>query len=67
TWALPNGQWRSSFHALPQRAKNAEGRWADIDTTLERTGKADDGLTVRPVNAPVPVRFSGGSADGARK
>ncbi|MFF8435697.1 DNRLRE domain-containing protein [Streptomyces bacillaris] len=67
TWALPDGQWRAEFHALPQRVKNAEGRWADIDTTLKRTGKADDGLSIRPVNAPVPVRFSDGSADGARK
>ncbi|UQA37191.1 DNRLRE domain-containing protein [Streptomyces sp. HNA39] len=63
TWALPDGQWRSEFHALPQRAKNAEGRWADIDTTLKRTSKADDGLDIRPANAPVPVRFSGGSGE----
>ncbi|MFI1188671.1 DNRLRE domain-containing protein [Streptomyces californicus] len=66
TWALPDGQWRSEFHALPQRVKNAKGRWADIDTTLRRTGEADDGLGVSPVNAPVPVRFSGG-VDGARE
>ncbi|MFG3409621.1 DNRLRE domain-containing protein [Streptomyces sp. NPDC048142] len=67
TWALPNGQWRSRFHALPQRAKDEQGRWAAIDTTLKRTGEADDGLSIRPANAPVPVRFSGGSADGARQ
>ncbi|WP_282693337.1 DNRLRE domain-containing protein [Streptomyces sp. CC208A] len=66
TWALPDGQLRTRTHALPQRAKNAEGRWAPIDTTLKRSAKAPRGLGVAPVNAAVPLRFSSGDADGAR-
>ncbi|MFE0773815.1 hypothetical protein [Streptomyces sp. NPDC058861] len=65
-WALPNGRLRSQLHALPQRAKNAQGRWAPIDNKLERTSDAPRGLGVRPVNVPVPVRFSSGSAERAR-
>ncbi|MER8230838.1 hypothetical protein [Streptomyces sp. NPDC094049] len=64
-WALPNGQMRTQIHALPQRAKNARGQWAPIDNTLRRTEKAG-ALAVRPVNAAVPVRFSGGTADESR-
>ncbi|WP_431728995.1 FG-GAP repeat domain-containing protein [Verrucosispora sp. TAA-831] len=61
TWALPSGRWRSTSHAVPQRAKDATGQWAPIDTALTRTGAAPDGLGIRPVNAAVPVRFAGGS------
>ncbi|MBY8870967.1 DNRLRE domain-containing protein [Micromonospora sp. PLK6-60] len=57
TWALPDGQLRTTFHAAPRRARDAAGRWADIDTTLTRTG---GDLGVRPANPPTPVRFSGG-------
>ncbi|MCX4984499.1 hypothetical protein [Streptomyces sp. NBC_00572] len=60
-WALPNGQMRTQIHALPQRAKNAQGKWAPIDNTLRRTEKAG-ALAVRPVNPAVPVRFSGGTS-----
>lgn len=66
TWALPNGRLRSQIHALPQRAKNARGHWAPIDNTLERTEKAPRGLGIRPVNAPLPVRFSSGDAEQSR-
>lgn len=62
TWALPDGQLRSAFHATPQRTNNAAGRWSPIDTTLTRTDAAPDGLGIRPVNAPSPVRFSAGSS-----
>ncbi|MFI1588666.1 FG-GAP-like repeat-containing protein [Streptomyces halstedii] len=55
TWALPDGKMRQRINATPQRAKNAEGEWADIDTDLRRT---KDGIT--PVNAVIPVRFSAG-------
>jgi hypothetical protein len=66
TWALPNGQIRTQVHSLPQRAKNAAGQWANIDTKLAHTGKTPGGLNVRPANAPAPVRFSGGSGKGAK-
>ncbi len=61
TWALPSGEWRTTTHATPQRAKDATGRWAPIDTTLTRADKAPDGLGIRPVNAPAPLRFFGGN------
>ncbi|MFY1654385.1 DNRLRE domain-containing protein [Solwaraspora sp. WMMB762] len=76
TWARPDGQLRTTSHAIAQRARDATGQWAELDTTLTRTGAADqgradgagrsrvtddaDGLGVRPVNAPAPVRFSSG-------
>ncbi|WP_424213961.1 DNRLRE domain-containing protein [Streptomyces sp. BI20] len=63
TWAQPDGRLRTKISALPQRAKTVEGDWAPIDTTLANDAKAKDanGLTVRPANAALPVRFSGGS------
>ncbi|MFJ3880411.1 FG-GAP repeat domain-containing protein [Streptomyces sp. NPDC090077] len=63
TWSQPDGKLRTQISALPQRAKNAEGRWAPIDTKLGNDTRTKDGkgLTVRPANAPLPVRFSGGS------
>jgi hypothetical protein len=67
TWALPDGQLRSTVHATPQRAKNAEGQWAPVDTTLVRDGKNPGGLDVRPVNGPATVRFSGGTAAEAAR
>ncbi|MFI8522795.1 hypothetical protein ACIGEZ_34150, partial [Streptomyces sp. NPDC085481] len=66
TWALPNGQMRSQMHALPQRAKNAAGKWAPIDNKLQRSDKAPRGLGITPVNAALPVRFSSGSAEKSR-
>lgn len=60
TWARPDGQLRSTFHATAQRARTATGQWAPIDTTLTRGEKSPDGLDVRPVNPPTPVRLSGG-------
>ncbi|MEV5969089.1 DNRLRE domain-containing protein [Streptomyces sp. NPDC051921] len=59
-WALPNGKMRTQIDALPQRAKDAEGHWAKIDTTLRRTKNAGS-LGIRPVNAPVPIRFASGT------
>ncbi|MFJ8667419.1 hypothetical protein [Streptomyces sp. NPDC093600] len=66
TWALPDGQLRSQTHALPQRAKNAAGRWAPIDNKLQRSDKASRGLGISPVNAAYPVRFADGSAQASR-
>ncbi|MEV7412500.1 hypothetical protein AB0O04_32210, partial [Streptomyces althioticus] len=61
TWALPDGKLRTDMTAFPKRVKNAEGQWAPVDNRLRRTG---DGLGLRPVNPPVPVRFSSGTAGG---
>jgi hypothetical protein len=61
TWALPSGQLRTSIHAVAQRTKDGAGKWKPIDTKLIRTPGTPGGLDIRPVNAPVPVRFSGGS------
>ncbi|WP_343244492.1 DNRLRE domain-containing protein [Streptomyces sp. SID11385] len=60
TWALPDGTRESEFGALPQRAKNAKGEWAPLNTRLRHTSKG-----VEPVNAAFPVRFSAGG-DKAR-
>lgn len=64
-WALPNGKMRTQIDAQPQRAKNAQGKWAPIDTTLRRT-KGAGSLSIRPVNAVVPVRFAGGTRSADR-
>ncbi|NBE81920.1 DNRLRE domain-containing protein [Micromonospora rubida] len=64
TWALPGGKLRSTIHAVPQRVVDAEGRWSAVDTKLTRAEDTPGGLDVRPVNPPVPVRFSAGTADG---
>ncbi|MFY1700957.1 DNRLRE domain-containing protein [Micromonospora sp. WMMA1923] len=61
TWALPSGQLRTTISALPRRLKTDTGGWAAVDTTLTRSGQTADGLDIRPVNAPTPVRFSGGT------
>ncbi|MCX3062407.1 DNRLRE domain-containing protein [Streptomyces beihaiensis] len=67
TWARPDGQLHTTINAVPVRARNDKGRWAPIDTRLRRTGHAADGLGIRPVNAPTPVRFSSGTADADAK
>ncbi|MET9346696.1 FG-GAP-like repeat-containing protein [Streptomyces termitum] len=64
-WARPEGGFRTRIHALPQRARNAKGAWAPIDNTLVRA-EAGDGLTVRPRNAALPLRLSGGDAPASR-
>ncbi|MFJ3901751.1 FG-GAP-like repeat-containing protein [Streptomyces sp. NPDC090025] len=65
TWALPDGQLRTQIHALPQRARTADGRWAPIDTTLKRS-KGAEGLGIAPVNAVHPVRFADGTQASSR-
>ncbi|MDI5936847.1 DNRLRE domain-containing protein [Micromonospora sp. PTRAS2] len=67
TWARPDSKLRTTFHAVPQRAKTASGQWAPIDTTLARAGNTPAGLDVTPANAPVPVRFSAGSPSAAKQ
>ncbi|MER7167043.1 FG-GAP-like repeat-containing protein [Micromonospora sp. NPDC000207] len=66
TWALPDGQLRTTISALPRRLKTDTGGWAPIDTTLTRTARTPGGLDVRPVNAPDEVRFSGGTVAADR-
>ncbi|MQS06337.1 FG-GAP-like repeat-containing protein [Streptomyces alkaliphilus] len=61
TRALPDGQYETTIHALPQRALDADGEWADIDTTLQHTGAG-----ISPVNSITPLVFSPGSRDGDR-
>lgn len=65
TWARPDGQLRSSFHAAPQRAMDATGQWRNLDNTLTRDGAGPGDLDIRPVNAPGPVRFSAGNTAAA--
>lgn len=66
TWALPSGQYRTRMTATPTRAKDAQGKWADLDNTLKRTAKAPGGLGIAPVNPAVPVRFASGTPAKAR-
>ena len=63
TWALPSGQLRTIFHAVPKRVKDATGQWTAIDTRLTRKD-APNGLNIQPVNAPIPLRLSSGNASG---
>ncbi|MFI5620299.1 DNRLRE domain-containing protein [Streptomyces sp. NPDC051567] len=67
TWAQPDGKLRTRISAVPQRAKNTEGLWAPIDTKVSDDAKARDadGLTVRPANVPLPVRFANGNEPAA--
>ncbi|MEV6304050.1 DNRLRE domain-containing protein [Actinoplanes sp. NPDC051861] len=62
TWARPDGQLRSDFTAVPQRAKTRTGSWAPIDNTLKA-----DGPAVTPVNPYTPVTFSNGSEEDAEE
>jgi len=62
TWALPDGQRRTRTHAVPQRAKDAQGRWAPVDLKLTSAKDTPGGLSVRPGNPATPVRFAGGGA-----
>jgi hypothetical protein len=61
TYANPDGTFTLTTHAQPVRAKNADGQWQDIDTTLVAT---DKGWTTTA--SPTPVTFSpGGSPSGS--
>ncbi|MGH8966590.1 MAG: LamG domain-containing protein, partial [Actinomycetes bacterium] len=52
--ALPNGRIEVEQHVQPIRARRG-GEWADIDTTLRRSGEA-----IVPVASTVGLRFSAG-------
>ncbi len=68
TYANPDGTFTLTTHAQPVRAKNADGQWQDIDTTLVAT---EGGWTTTA--SPTPVTFSpggpgnGGDSGGAVK
>ncbi|WP_405816735.1 hypothetical protein OG241_19080 [Streptomyces sp. NBC_01390] len=57
-FANPDGTFTQETSAAPVRAKQGDGSWADIDTTLVR---AVDG-TIRPRSTATQVEFSGGGA-----
>ncbi|MEU9438239.1 DNRLRE domain-containing protein [Streptomyces sp. NPDC048252] len=62
TYADPDGSFTYTASIAPVRAKNAEGAWAPVDTTLERDG---GGKGWRTVNSPYPVTFAAGDPDRA--
>lgn len=55
TYANPDGTFTLVTHAQPVRAKNADGQWQDIDTSLVAT---EEGWTTTA--SPTPVTFSAG-------
>ncbi|MFJ8113923.1 FG-GAP-like repeat-containing protein [Streptomyces sp. NPDC096132] len=57
TYANPDGTFTLTTHAQPVRARNADGKWQDIDTSLVAT---DKGWTT--VASPTPVVFSAGDS-----
>ncbi|WP_327316921.1 DNRLRE domain-containing protein [Streptomyces sp. NBC_01235] len=60
TYANADGSFTYEASVAPVRAKNAEGAWAPVDTTLKRD---DNGW--HSVNSPYPVTFSAGDPDRA--
>ncbi|MEU5243841.1 FG-GAP-like repeat-containing protein [Streptomyces asoensis] len=62
TYAQPDGSFTYTASVAPVRAKNAEGVWAPVDTTLEHDG---DGKAWHTVNSPYPVTFAAGDPDRA--
>ncbi|MEV6178810.1 FG-GAP-like repeat-containing protein [Streptomyces sp. NPDC052015] len=60
TYANPDGSFTYTSSVAPLRAKNDEGEWASIDTTLKRDDKG-----WHTVNSPYPVTFSSGDPDRA--
>lgn len=54
--ALPNGRMEIEQHIQPIRTRK-DGTWADIDTTLHRSGEA-----IVPAATAVGLRFSGGGS-----
>jgi hypothetical protein len=56
TFANPDGTFTLTQSTTPQRARDADGTWRDIDATLER--RADG--SVRPKSTVVDLEFAGG-------
>ncbi|SES04573.1 Repeat domain-containing protein [Streptomyces sp. yr375] len=70
TYANADGTFTYEASVAPVRAKNAEGVWAPIDTTLKRDddgdgGDGDGGKGWRSANSPYPVTFAAGDPDRA--
>ncbi|MFE9765504.1 DNRLRE domain-containing protein [Streptomyces sp. NPDC005808] len=61
TYANPDGTFTLTTHAQPIRAKNADGQWQKIDTTLVAT---EHGWAATA--SPSPVVFSPGSSGDGR-
>ncbi|MGW0827850.1 DNRLRE domain-containing protein [Streptomyces sp. NPDC002845] len=55
TYANPDGTFTYTASVQAQRARNAEGKWAPVDTSLRRQ---DAGWST--VNSPYPVTFAAG-------
>ncbi|WP_018348457.1 carboxypeptidase regulatory-like domain-containing protein [Longispora albida] len=55
-FAAPDGSFTYTEHMVPQRARRANGTWADIDTKLRRNPNG----TVSPGATTMDVAFSGG-------
>ncbi|GAA3346863.1 hypothetical protein GCM10020358_59500 [Amorphoplanes nipponensis] len=55
TWAQPDGTFRSSVHAAPERMRDASGRWVAVDLAMEV--KADG--SVAPKAHPRGLTLSG--------
>ncbi|MGW1226875.1 LamG-like jellyroll fold domain-containing protein [Streptomyces sp. NPDC002530] len=63
-FANPDGTFTQEMNAAPVRAREADGSWAPIDTTLVREANG----SVRAKNVTAPLTFSGGgSGDGLVK
>lgn len=54
-FANPDGSWTSDTTAGPQRARDENGEWAEVDTTLIKSG----GRLV-PKNVPIDLSISAG-------
>ncbi|MFD9435990.1 DNRLRE domain-containing protein [Streptomyces sp. NPDC060002] len=66
TTANADGSFTYEVSVAPVRARNAEGAWAPVDTTLKRAGDGDgDDKGWRTVNSPYPVTFAAGDPDRA--
>ncbi|MFI1706041.1 FG-GAP-like repeat-containing protein [Streptomyces griseoruber] len=60
TYANPDGTFIYTASVAPLRAKNAQGEWAPVDTSLRKDDKG-----WHTVNSPYPVTFSAGDPDRA--
>ncbi|MER5334875.1 hypothetical protein [Micromonospora sp. NPDC002717] len=55
-FAKPSGGFVAETAAVPQRVRQTDGSWADVDLTLRRDGAGG----FRPAVSPADVRFSAG-------
>ncbi|MGW6449171.1 LamG-like jellyroll fold domain-containing protein [Lentzea sp. NPDC055074] len=62
TFARPSGGFTTEQSVEPRFARQADGTWTRIDTTLRATGK-----TITPAASALPVEFSAGGTGPAAK